>query len=440
MIEPLIVFARAHEESAMKSHRRKDGWKQAREKARQGGGPMLKTCPAWLEVTAKGFRIKPDAAAVVQRIYALARDGLGVHRIAGQLTKDGVPPLGNGDRWVKAYVYRILTNPAAMGTYQPHRQDGKKVVADGPPITGHYPAVVSEAEWQATQKAITSRDGGFVTGGRGSPAAGRKGKDGQEANLFTGLLHCARTGERMHVVHALGRKVDGGRKRYRYLAASQETGAPGGARMDYPTFETAILELLAEVKPEDIGDAQPIKGRQAKITKLTDRLADIDGRRLRIRQRAKTGGDFDAYLDLLEELEAERKTVVDQLAGLQAEDESEQPAHLKEMQSLADVLRTTKPGQIAEVRRRLKGRLRALVSSASVLVVPRASTRLCAVQFFFRAGGVRSYLILYKPNRGDPEWSARSLPEGRGFDLRQSDHVKRLERVLASLLIDEPVR
>src|SRR5262245_51715161 len=71
LIEPLIVFARAHEESAMKSHRRRDGWKQARDRARQGGGPVMKTCPAWLEVTEGGFRVKGEAAAVVRRIFAL---------------------------------------------------------------------------------------------------------------------------------------------------------------------------------------------------------------------------------------------------------------------------------------------------------------------------------------------------------------------------------
>src|SRR5262249_54540071 len=37
LIEPLIVFARAHEESEMKSHRRREAWKQAKDRARQGG-------------------------------------------------------------------------------------------------------------------------------------------------------------------------------------------------------------------------------------------------------------------------------------------------------------------------------------------------------------------------------------------------------------------
>jgi DNA invertase Pin-like site-specific DNA recombinase len=47
LIEPLIIFARAHEESEVKSHRRRDGWRQARDKARAGGGPTaLRPFPA----------------------------------------------------------------------------------------------------------------------------------------------------------------------------------------------------------------------------------------------------------------------------------------------------------------------------------------------------------------------------------------------------------
>src|SRR5262249_27618771 len=97
LVEPLIVFARAREESEMKSHRRAAGWKRARDKARSGGGPMLKSCPAWLEVTENGFREKPKAVAAVRQIFALAKDGMGVHRITDRLTHDKVPPIGNGD-------------------------------------------------------------------------------------------------------------------------------------------------------------------------------------------------------------------------------------------------------------------------------------------------------------------------------------------------------
>jgi DNA invertase Pin-like site-specific DNA recombinase len=100
LIEPLIVFARSHEESLMKSHRRRDAWRQARDRARAGGGPMLRTCPAWLEVVDGRFRVKEEAAAAVRQVFALARDGLGTYRIAERLNAAGVPVIGHGGQWV----------------------------------------------------------------------------------------------------------------------------------------------------------------------------------------------------------------------------------------------------------------------------------------------------------------------------------------------------
>jgi DNA invertase Pin-like site-specific DNA recombinase len=157
LIEPLIIFSHAHEESLMKSHRRKHGWDQAKARARAGGGHVMVTCPAWLRVTEGGkFEVIEEAAAAVRRVFALALDGLGTLRIAGRLTREGVPPIGNGPRWIKRYVHKILTDPAAMGTYQPRRRvrevtdpkTGKpkatnKTVPDGEPIPNHYPAVRS---------------------------------------------------------------------------------------------------------------------------------------------------------------------------------------------------------------------------------------------------------------------------------------------------------
>jgi DNA invertase Pin-like site-specific DNA recombinase len=430
LIEPLIVFARAHEESAMKSHRRRDGWKQARDRARQGGGPILKTCPAWLEVTPQGFREKEEAAAVVRRIYALARDGLGVHRITERLTREGVPPIGNGGRWVKAYVYRILTNPAAMGTYQPQRQEGKKVVPDGEPIPNHYPAVVTEAEWNEAQAEIHRR-----AGGRG---AGRKGAE--ETNLFTRLVRYAASGEKMHIVHARGRKGGGERKRYVYLCPTRETAVPAGGRIDYAVFEAALLSLLKELRPTDIAaDGEHTNGRRTEIVRLSGRLLDIDSRLERARQRARTAGDFDAFLDLIQELQAERKQVSERRAELEQEEGGRTSADLGETQSLIDLLAQTPPEQREELRRRLKGRIRQLLTGVWVVMVRQGRKCVCAVQLWFRGSDRRrDYLILHKPGTryGDGQWWARSLADIAApgdLDLRRPEDARLLEEALAAV-------
>jgi DNA invertase Pin-like site-specific DNA recombinase len=437
LIEPLIIFARAHEESAMKSHRRKDGWRQARERARAGGGPMLKTCPAWLEVTPDGFRVKEEAVAIVRRIFDMARDGLGVYRIAERLNREGVPPIGRKGQWVRPYVYRILTNPAAMGSQQPQRQEGKKMVPDGPPIPNYFPPIVSEDQWNEAQACIQRR-----TLGRG---AGRKGPE--ETNLFTGLLRCALSGEKLHIIHALGRKREAGRKRYVYLTPSQDSGARSGRRIDYAVFEAAVLSLLDELRPSDIAPVGGHKnGRKAEIARLSGRLLDIDSRLERARQRARTAGDFDAFLDLIQELQTERKEVSQRRDQLQEEEDGGGPADLGEAQSLIGMLSKAADGppeRREELRRRLKGRIAQLMTEVRVLIVRRGKTCLCACQFWFRSGGQRrDYLIMHKPGTRytDGQWWCRSLADimkPSDLDLRKRADARKLEAVLEAVDMEQ---
>jgi DNA invertase Pin-like site-specific DNA recombinase len=449
LIEPLIVFARAHEESAMKSHRRRDGWKQARDKARAGGGPMLKTCPAWLEVTANGFREKPKAVAVVRQIFAWAREGLGVHRITERLTRQKVRPLGTSGRWVKAYVHRILTNPAAMGTYQPRVLQGKSTVPAGKPIPNYYPAVVTEADWQQAQAALQARGGDFDAngkfrrGGTGVRGAGRKGKC--EPNLFTGLIRWAPTSEKMHLVHGVGRELDGERKRYVYLTPTQETGIPGGGRIDYHVFEQAILSMLHELRPSDIADTNgESDGRKGEIARLSGRLLDVINRLERARQRARTASDFDTFLDLIQDLQEERKQIIEQRTALEQEQDGPGAADLGEAQSLIDLLAKTPVAELEEVRRRLRVRIGLLVKEILVLIVrPSKNKCMCAVQVFFRGGDRRrDYLILHlagNRHTASKWWVRSSFLEGGApgkLDLRKPEHARRLETALSSVELE----
>jgi DNA invertase Pin-like site-specific DNA recombinase len=467
LIEPLIVFARAHEESEMKSHRRRDGWRQARDRARVGGGPMLKTCPAWLEVTPDGFRVKEAEAEVVRRIFAWCREGMGIQRITMKLTQEKVPPFGarepvaddedprtfkasegkplGSGKWTKPYVYHILATPAAMGTHQPRRQEGRKAVPDGEPIPNYYPAVVTEEEWQEAQTAMRIRagefdaNGHFQKDGRGSPAAGRKGKNDQETNLFSGLVYYALTGEKMYIVHALGRKGEGERKRYVYLCPNRETGLPKSApRIDYAAFEKAVLSELKELKPADIApDEKHANGRETEIARLSGRLLDIDSRLERARQRARTAGDFDTFLDLIAELQAERKQVSERLAELRHEEDSQPATDLGEAQTLIGMLNQAAAEQREALRRRLKVRIRQLVAEMWVVIVPRGRNRVCVLQIWFAGGNRhRDYIIWHNPrDAGDVRpFSFADVAKPGELDLRKRAHARRLEKALRQLV------
>src|SRR5262249_8629295 len=157
--------------------------------------------------------------------------------------EEGVPPIGSGKRWIKRYVHKILSEPAAMGAYQPRRiergrRQGRRSVPDGEPIPNHYPAVVTEAEWREAQAALHARADG--------KGAGRVGEG--EPNLFTSLCRCALSGETLHLLRITAPLRDGVRKKYLYLAASREVGA-GDRKLgvDYRVFESAVLRQLREL-------------------------------------------------------------------------------------------------------------------------------------------------------------------------------------------------
>jgi hypothetical protein len=79
-----------------------------------------------------------------------------------------------------------------------------------------------------------------------------------------------------------------------------------------------------------------------------------------------------------------------------------------------------------------------IIESIWVLIVPRKSHRLCAVQIFFNGGERRDYLIHYQAAAycRAGSWSARSLkhdlPAGK-LDLRDREHVDALSQMLLEI-------
>jgi hypothetical protein len=55
--------------------------------------------PAWIEEKDGKLRLIPKRAAVVQRIFKLAREGYGLQMIVRRLIEEGVPCFGRKGRW-----------------------------------------------------------------------------------------------------------------------------------------------------------------------------------------------------------------------------------------------------------------------------------------------------------------------------------------------------
>lgn len=149
----------------------------------------------------------------------------------------------------------------------------------------------------------------------------------------------------------------------------------------------------------------------------------------------------DAFLDLLADLDRQRKALIEELEKAKAEAASQAGDNLGEFASLVKLLDDAEPAEREALRKKIRAALRRLVKEMWALIVPRGTARLIAVQVFFAEGGRRDYLICHQPavkrfGRDEQErWSVRSFADMTGpdgLDLRRKGDVRQMEKFLAS--------
>jgi DNA invertase Pin-like site-specific DNA recombinase len=120
LIMSIVIMSRANEESMMKSLRIRSSWDAKRKNVTQKR--LTSRCPNWLRPSdgENGFEPIPERAAVVLRIFQMARDGVGNSTIVKVLNAEGVPTFSTkSDGWQTSYIQKILSNRAVYGEFQP---------------------------------------------------------------------------------------------------------------------------------------------------------------------------------------------------------------------------------------------------------------------------------------------------------------------------------
>lgn len=175
LIISITVMSRAHEESRMKSYRRAERWKQAKEQARETGKKITRKIPFWLSLPDRSgeFIVKERESQVVKRIFDLAANGYGYTKICQELNKNGILPPGSSGSWGTSTVGSLIRSKTVLGHLE--MKDGI--------IENYYPLIITPKEWEAAQPKPILR--------------GRS--NARKANLFTGLLYCGDCGGRMQV-------------------------------------------------------------------------------------------------------------------------------------------------------------------------------------------------------------------------------------------------
>jgi len=276
----LMVMSRAHEESLMKSKRLSAAWENKRQKARDKGHKLTKTCPAWLELKNDEFHIIPERVEVVKQIFQMALDGLGYVSIAKRLnlvhksTFDAGGKISNG--WHSSYVVRILKNPAVFGQFTPHIYvDGKRVPQE--PIDHYFPEIINQQDYYAVQAAITSR-------------RGKGGEVGKRVNIFANILKCGECGNSAIRLNKSGKQasVD---KYYKWVAVVCNSGRRGVTACGHhpwklDVLEKTILDELSELDIDSILDNksndQSLAILKQNIQSLSEQISNIQKQRSRL--------------------------------------------------------------------------------------------------------------------------------------------------------------
>jgi DNA invertase Pin-like site-specific DNA recombinase len=162
----LMIFARANDESKMKSQRTAANWRIRRQAMTEGRGVSLGKLPSWLEVVDGKYRILEKEAEKVKAVFRDYVGGMGRYLLHA---KHHLP---------KASIGYWLTSPTVIGTLTV-TEDGKPF-----PIHNHYPAIIDLPTWKKAQQLKAER---FV-----HRKVGRTGT----VNLFAGILYDS-AGERM---------------------------------------------------------------------------------------------------------------------------------------------------------------------------------------------------------------------------------------------------
>jgi DNA invertase Pin-like site-specific DNA recombinase len=449
----VMELSRGHSESVMKSERVGSAWKEKKRRAAVNREPVTARSPAWLRLVDGQWHVIESAAQTVRDIFRWAIDGHGLGVIAKRLnggafvktrsvkqpdgtiikkrqmvqgTQQMVPTISTekdgAKHWARSTIAKILANRAVIGEYQPYAGRARKRRAEGEPITGYYPPIVSEQDFFAARAALANR--------RNKP--GRTAKAG--INVFANLLHDARDGGTFVQVN---KGIPSGARALAPYRAVQGMGK----YLTFPVavFERAVLSYLREIDPREL---LPKKDRSGeKVMALSGRLEELDGQieKLKVRLQANYS---DAVADVLERHAANKASLTAELTLARQEAASPVLEAWGQARSLIDVLDNAPDQQ--EVRTKLRAAIRRIVGSIQLLIVRRGLVRLCAIQIWFtNTKQRRDYLIYHKQAHAGgmaKRTEARSMVVSLAtvlkpgdLDLRQPDHARRLEKALTKM-------
>lgn len=290
MMELFSIIIKAqlsYEESFKKSERSKSSWANRHAKIRDGSKATTAIkAPAWIDKKDGVYVLNEHRAKVLNEIYDLYLDGVGIYKIA-QILNERQEPVwavrkrdGSGG-WYMPYVHRLLKKRAVLGEYV--TKDGETLATD------YFPQAITAEKFNRVQSMISSK------GRTGGHAFKRL------SNLLSGLVVCGlcegtaayenKGTNNIHHTKKNGEKVTYNRRHYERLRcdkARRKHACTNRAVYDYKVIEAAVLDNLGRflveeeeaearesVYREKVAEiARQIEVKSQKLENLIDALAE----------------------------------------------------------------------------------------------------------------------------------------------------------------------
>ncbi|WP_298692052.1 recombinase family protein [uncultured Sphingomonas sp.] len=328
----LILNAQnAHQESSNKSKRTSATWEKRFEAISSGNqrAPVPHT-PMWIDRIDDAYALNEHRTAVLNEIYDLYIDGVGIHRLVGILNERDEPTWTSTNRnkngWFYSHIYRLLTKRSVLGEYVTNA--GKTLA------TSFYPQAITAEKWNRAQAALGMRKGNQ-----------RKSKTKGNRNLLSQIVVCGQCGGGAHFAHTTdtqqtytkvsGEVVNYRRKTYRKLRrdrARRKHSCDNGTILNYDIVEATILNQL-------IGLLVDQRAEKTSTNSLRENLAEMV--RLRDAEQSRLENLIDALA------EGGSKAIVQRVAML--ENEIEQQTRDIETAGKALAIETAKPRSVDDV-------------------------------------------------------------------------------------------
>lgn len=303
-IMSVLLFARAHEESATKAKR----VKAAFTKKREAKLPVV-TCghgPGW--ATASEDRQKwvldKEKAESVKKVFEKVAEGMGGIKIARLAnTENWALPFrdraNTNTRWEHTQISRIVRDRRVLGEWQPKEMVDGKLALLGEPVADYFPRIISDGLWGKVHAALTGRQSiPRLRGIRG--------------DIFAGLFYC-KCGERMD------KKSVWKRGQPRYYCLGRIAGVADCASISEAAIVEHGIPFLATLESGQFQETEALRLIKDAIDVSTTKLAELDEKAQRFLDAIEGGGESKLVAQRLRSIEKEQSELQKQLENKRIE-------------------------------------------------------------------------------------------------------------------------